>query len=79
MFIQQCIDKANIDKSDKILQRTLKFIPAHIKLQNAIITQEDCLSYLKNDDDDNKYIVTIQTNICYHILLRYYVTIKLPC
>ena len=57
MFIQQCIDKANIDKSDKILQRTLKFIPAHIKLQNAIITQEDCLSYLKNDDDDNKLVL----------------------
>lgn len=57
MFIQQCIDKANIDKSDKILQRTLKFLPAHIKLQNAIIKQEDCLSYLKNDGDDNKLVL----------------------
>lgn len=57
MFIQQCIDKANIDKSDKILQRTLKFLPAHIKLQNAIITQEDCLSYLKNDDNGNKLVL----------------------
>lgn len=59
MFILQCIDKANIDKSDRILQRTLKFIPAHIKLQNAIITQEDCLSYLENDDNNKLVLLDV--------------------
>lgn len=59
MFILQCIDKANIDKNDRILQRTLKFIPAYIKLQNAIITQEDCLSYLENDDNNKLVLLDV--------------------
>ena len=50
MFIIQCIDKAMIEGSDKILKRVLRFLPAHLKLRNAKITQEDCLKYLKNDN-----------------------------
>lgn len=50
MFIIQCIDKAMIEGSDKILKRVLRFLPAHLKLRNATITQDDCLSYLKNDN-----------------------------
>lgn len=49
MFLRQCIDKAQIEGSDKIFSRILKFLPAHLKLQNAIITKTDCLTYLKND------------------------------
>lgn len=49
MFFRQCIDKAYIEGSDKILSRILKFLPAHLKLQNATITKADCLTYLKND------------------------------
>lgn len=59
MFILQCIDKATIDKSDRILPKTLKFIPAHIKIQNTIITQEDCLSYLKNDDNNKLFMLDV--------------------
>lgn len=50
MFITQCIDKAMIEKADKILERVFRFLPAHLKLQNAVITQQDCLKYLNNDD-----------------------------
>lgn len=49
MFLLQCIDKAIVEQSDRIFQRILRFLPAHLKLQNAIITQEDCLEYLDND------------------------------
>lgn len=56
MFIIHCIDKAMIEKADRIYQRILRFLPAHLKLQNAIITQQDCLSYLHNDDT-NKLIL----------------------
>ncbi len=49
MFLKQCIDKAQIEGSDKIFSRILKFLPAHLKLQNATITKADCLTYLKND------------------------------
>ena len=49
MFLLQCIDKAQIEGSDKIFSRILKFLPAHLKLQSAIITKTDCLTYLKND------------------------------
>lgn len=49
MFLQQCIDKAMIERSDRIFERLLSFLPACLKLQNAIITQNDCLTYLKND------------------------------
>ncbi len=49
MFITQCIDKAMIERADKIMERVFRFLPAHLKLQNAIITQRDCLHYLQND------------------------------
>lgn len=48
-FLQQCIDKAMIERADKIFDRLLRFLPAHLKLQNATIAQGDCLTYLKND------------------------------
>ena len=50
MFLLQCLSKKYPDNLDKILNRVFRFLPAHLKLQNAIITQEDCLKYLKNDD-----------------------------
>lgn len=50
MFILQCIDKAIIEKADKIMERVFRFLPAHLKLANAIITQQDCLKYLNNDN-----------------------------
>lgn len=50
MFIIQCIDKAIIEKDGKIMERAFRFLPAHLKLQNAVITQQDCLSYLQNAD-----------------------------
>lgn len=56
MFITQCIDKAMIERTGKIMERIFRFLPAHLKLQNAIITQQDCLSYLHNDDA-NKLIL----------------------
>ena len=59
MFILQCIDKAMIEKSNKIISRIFRFLPAHLKLQNAIITQADCLSYLKNDDNDKLVLLDV--------------------
>ena len=56
MFIVHCIDKAMIERAGKIMERIFRFLPAHLKLQNAFITQLDCLSYLKNDDT-NKLIL----------------------
>lgn len=56
MFLTQCIDKAMIENADKIIQRLLRFLPAHLRLQNAMITQQDCLTYLRNDDT-NKLIL----------------------
>ena len=50
MFILQCIDKAMIEKARKIMERVFRFLPAHLKLQNTVITQQDCLKYLNNDD-----------------------------
>ena len=50
MFITQCIDKSMIERTGKIMERVFRFLPAHLILQNAIITQQDCLSYLHNDD-----------------------------
>lgn len=50
MFIIQCIDKAMIERAGKIMERVFRFLPAHLKLQNVVITQQDCLSYLQNDD-----------------------------
>ena len=49
MFITQCIDKAHIEQSIEIIGRILRFLPACMKLQKAIITQQDCLTYLQND------------------------------
>ena len=48
-FIIQCISKQYPENRDKILNRITRIIPASIELQNAIITQEDCLKYLGND------------------------------
>ncbi|MDY6155244.1 MAG: hypothetical protein SPH96_01765 [Agathobacter sp.] len=50
MFIVQCIDKAMVERAGKIMERIFRFLPAHLKLQNAVITQQDCLNYLKNDN-----------------------------
>lgn len=49
MFLLQCIDKKMVEQSDRIFQRILRFLSAHLKLQNAAITQMDCLTYLNND------------------------------
>ena len=46
MLIVQCID---VEQKNDIINRTLRFLPASIKLQNATITQKDCLTYLEND------------------------------
>ena len=54
-FIIQCISKQYPEDKDKIFNRITKIIPASIKLQNAIITQEDCLKYL--DNDMNKFVL----------------------
>lgn len=54
-FIIQCISKQYPEDADCILNRIARIIPASIKLQNAIITQEDCLKYL--DDDENKLVL----------------------
>lgn len=50
MFLTQCIDKAMIENADKIIQRMLRFLPAHLKLQSAMITQQNCLTYLENNN-----------------------------
>ncbi|MEY8391775.1 DNA adenine methylase [Lachnospiraceae bacterium 45-W7] len=49
MFLKQCIDKKPPENSERIFERVFRFLPAHLKLQNARITQADCLTYLKND------------------------------
>ena len=49
MLIVQCIDKQYVEQKNDIINRTLRFLPASIKLQNATITQKDCLRYLEND------------------------------
>ena len=59
MFITQCIDKAMIEKADKILERVFRFLPAHLKLQNAIITQCDCLGYLDNGDTNKLVLLDV--------------------
>lgn len=50
MFIVQCIDKAIIERTSKTMERIFRFLPAHLKLQSAVITQQDCLRYLNNDN-----------------------------
>ena len=59
MFITQCIDKAMIERAGKITERIFRFLPAHLKLQNAIITQQDCLGYLKNDDTEKLLLLDV--------------------
>ena len=54
-FIFQCVSKQYPEDNNKILNRITRIIPASIKLQNAIITQEDCLKYL--DNDVNKFVL----------------------
>lgn len=56
MFIVQCIDKAMVERAGKIMERVFRFLPAHLKLQNAGITQKDCLKYL-NNDNANKLVL----------------------
>lgn len=57
MFLRQCMDKQNIEHSDKIFKRLLRFLPAHLKLQNATITQTDCLTYLNNNNNMPKLVL----------------------
>lgn len=52
MFIVQCISKAHIENLDTIFKRILRFLPACLKLQNAPIIQEGCLTYLRNNTTD---------------------------
>ena len=59
MFITQCIDKAMIEKAGKIMERVFRFLPAHLKLQNTVITQQDCLRYLKNDDTEKLLLLDV--------------------
>lgn len=59
MFITQCIDKAMIERAGKIMERVFRFLPAHLKLQNAVITQQDCLGYLKNDDTEKLLLLDV--------------------
>ena len=59
MFITQCIDKAMIERAGKIMERIFRFLPAHLKLQNAVITQQDCLGYLKNDDTNKMVLLDV--------------------
>lgn len=59
MFILQCIDKAMIENADKILARIFRFLPAHLKLRNSTITQQDCLNYLKNDDAEKLVLLDV--------------------
>lgn len=56
MFLLQCISKQYPENFDKILNRVIRFLPAHLKLQNAIITQDDCLKYLENDET-KKFVI----------------------
>lgn len=59
MFITQCIDKAMIERAGKIMERVFRFLPAHLKLQNAVITQQDCLNYLNNNNTDKLVLLDI--------------------
>ena len=54
-FIFQCVSKQYPEDNNKILNRITRIIPASVKLQNTIITQEDCLKYL--DNDVNKFVL----------------------
>ena len=41
------------------MERIFRFLPAHLKLQNAIITQQDCLGYLKNDNTEKLLLLDV--------------------
>lgn len=59
MFIVQCIDKQHIETEKEILKRMSRFLPAHLKLQNATITQEDALTYLKSETTDKLVLLDV--------------------
>lgn len=59
MFILQCIDKAMIERTDRIMERVFRFLPAHLKLQDAVITQQDCLGYLDNEDTNKLVLLDV--------------------
>lgn len=59
MYIVQCIDKAIVEKAGKIMERIFRFLPEHLKLQNAVITQQDCLNYLKNDNTNKLVLLDV--------------------
>ena len=59
MFIAQCIDKAMVERASKIMEQVFRFLPAHLKLQNTVITQQDCLRYLKNDDTEKLLLLDV--------------------
>lgn len=59
MFIVLCIDKAMVEMAGKILERAFRFLPAHLKLQNSVITHQNCLGYLKNDDTNKMVLLNI--------------------
>lgn len=77
MFITQCIDKAMIERAGKITERIFRFLPAHLKLQNAIITQQDYLGYLKNDDTENCYFLMCHTSVLSILVLLLVTNISL--
>lgn len=58
-FVVQCIDKKHIESEHKIIKRMARFLPAHLKLQNATITQEDALNYLESDDKNKLVLLDV--------------------
>ncbi|KSV57889.1 hypothetical protein ASU35_03625 [Acetivibrio ethanolgignens] len=48
-----------VERAGKIMERIFRFLPAHLKLQNAIITQQDCLGYLKNDNTEKLLLLDV--------------------
>lgn len=59
MFITQCIDKAMIERAGKIMKKIFRFLPVHLKSQNAVITQQECLRYLNNDNTDKLVLLDV--------------------
>ena len=49
----------SMKKAGKIMERVFRFLPAHLKLQNVVITQQDCLKYLNNDDIDKLVLLDV--------------------
>ena len=41
------------------MERIFRFLPVHLKLQNAFITQQDCLNYLKNDNTNKLVLLDV--------------------